>query len=207
MDWITILINFLMIGFLIGALVKITLKYKTLKLEWEKMNSDIDVLTCNYSKAKKEISDLQDQNDDLSIRCNNEIQRLTEKYEKRLLQKKSIIKTLDNNYNDLVLKEAEYLTEIANGEFREKSLLDTIAKLEKDLEKATKAKTRSTAKKKKEEKAEEQLEIAFEKLEEAIENVDDNKGFKVTVDDVEIGPGEGEIKCEKKRRRKKGDNN
>ena len=185
---ITFLLNFILIAACITVAVMTELKYKNLKAEWEKMNSDMDVLTSNYSKAKKEISDLQDRNDELVINYNEEIQKLKDKYEKRIFQKKSIIKTLDNNYNALVLKEAEYLTEIANCEFREKSLLDTIAKLEKDLEKATKAKTRATAKKKKEEEVK-----------------DEQIDFTFTVDDVEIAPGEGEIKCEKKRRRKKGD--
>lgn len=199
MNWITILINLLMIGFLIGALVKANLKYKTLKLEWEKMNYDMDVLTSNYNKAKKEVSDLQDQNDDLSIRCNNEIQRLTEKYEKKLKDTKDKLKAAQANVDVLIVKEAGYLTSLEEAAMREASLLNTIEENTKIMERNAKKIARATTKKKKEEKAE-QLEIA-------LEEVNEIKEFEFAVDDVEIVPGEGEIKCEKKRRRKKGDNN
>ena len=195
MNWMIVLINFITIGFLFWLLVKATIKYKTLKLEWEEQNSAFDVLTSNYNKAKKEISDLQDQYDDLSIRCNNEIQRLTDKYERKL--------------SAVVLRESEYLTSIEEAAMREANYLNTIADLEKTINEAAakKERAKARAKKKKEVKTEEQLEEAVEQLGEAIENFAEDKGFKVTIDDVEIAPGEGEIKCEKKRRRKKGENN
>lgn len=169
-----ILILIIIIIALLALLIKSDLKYKTLKLEWEEQNSAFDVLTSNYNKAKKEISDLQDQYDDLSIRCNNEIQRLTDKYERKL--------------SAVVLRESEYLTSIEEAAMREANYLNTIANLEKTISEAAakKERAKARAKKKKEEKVE-QLEI--------------------TLEEVEIAPGEGEIKCEKKRRRKKGENN
>ena len=194
-----LLIFLIAIIFLFVALINANAEYKNLKAEWEKMNSDMDVLTCNYSKAKKEISDLQDRNDDLSIRCNNEIQMLTEKYEKKLKDTKDKLKAAQANVDALIVKEAGYLTSLEEAAMREASLLNTIEENTKIMERNVKKIARATTKKKKEEKAE-QLEIA-------LEEVNEIKGFEFTVDDVEIAPGEGETKCEKKRRRKKGENN
>ena len=196
-----LLIFLIAIIFLFVALINANAEYKTLKLEWEKMNYDMDVLSSNYNKAKKEISDLQDRNDELVIHYNDEIQELKANYEKKLLQKKSIIKTLDNNYNDLVLKEAQYLTSLEEVSMREANYLNIIADLEKTISEAAakKERAKARAKKKKEEKNEEQLEITFNYC------VTEEEMKKNANENITNKPGEGEIKCEKKRRRKKGD--
>ena len=199
-----ILIYIITVAGLAAFLVMSNLKYKTLKLEWEEMNSDMDVLTSNYNKAKKEISDLQDQNDDLAIKHSEEIQKLIAKYEKKVNDAKAKIKAMQSEIDALLINESNYLTSLEEAAAREASLLNTIDKLEKKIELAAKKKTRAAAKKKKEEESKEQLEIAFEKSE---EDIDISKGFEITIDDVEIAPGEGETKCEKKRGRKKRDNN
>lgn len=169
-------------------------KYKDLRKEWEEQNLLIDTLTCDRDKYKKEIGYLKGQIDSIVITHDEEIQKLTAKYEKKVIDAKAKMKVMQENLDALIVKEADYLTSLEESGMREANLINTVEKLEKDLEKANKKKTRTTAKKKKEENGE-QLEIAFEKLEEVIENVND----------VDIAAGEGEIKCEKKRRRKKGD--
>lgn len=205
-----------MIGALIIALVVTILggavfflnwysKYNDLRLEWEEQNVLVDTLTCDRDKYKKEISYLRNQIDSIVVTHDEETQKMTAKYEKKIADFKEKLKIAQANVDALTVKEAEYLTSLEESGMREASLINTVEKLEKDLEKATKKKVRTAAKKKKEEKTEEQLEIAFEELEEVIENVDESKGYKVTIDDVDIATGEGEIKCEKKRRRKKGD--
>ena len=179
-------------------------KYKDLRLEWEEQNILVDTLTCDRDKYKKEIGYLKEQIDNLVAAHDEETQKMVAKYEKRITDAKAKMKVMQESLDALIVKEADYLTSLEESAHREANLINTVEKLEKDLEKANKKKTRSTSKKKKEENGE-QLEIAFEKLEEAIENVDESKGYKVTIDDVDIAAGEGEIKCEKKRRRKKGD--
>lgn len=178
-------------------------KYKDLRLEWEEQNILIDTLTCDRDKYKKEINYLKAQIDNLVTTHDEETQKMVAKYEKKVTDGKTKIKDLQENLDALIIKEASYLTSLEESAHREANLINTVEKLEKDLEAASKKKTRATAKKKKEESGQ-QLEITW--IDPSDIMVDGTKeGYKVTIDDVEVTPGEGEIKCEKKRRRKKGD--
>lgn len=170
------------LGLVLGLVYSIK-KYNSLKAEWEQQNRTIDILRSNEGKLKREVDHKMEQ----LAEYDTELLGVKEKHKGEIKKFKATIKDLESAVELLTLKEAKYLTDLADAEAREKALLDTITKLEKDKEAAAKKKTRATAKKKKEEKTEEQLEIAFEKLEEAIEI------------------GEGETKCEKKRGRKKRD--
>lgn len=181
------------VAILAALLVMSELRYRALKLEWEEMNSEMDVITSNYNKAKKEISDLQDQNDDLAVKHSEEIQKLIVKYEKKLTDAKEKVKAMKAELDGAVINENNCMASLEEAAVREANYLNTIAELEKVISdsaaKKERAKARAKKKKEKEEESKEQLEIAFDKLEE-----------------VEIAPGEGEAKCEKKKRgRKKGD--
>lgn len=109
---------FMVIGF--------EIRYGQLHDEWMDQNVTIDLQASQLNKSNKKIADLTKQIETLEANRENEIEKLTNQYTKKIDTYKVKVKGLNESLDILMVKEAGYLTEIKTANEEIANLRDII---------------------------------------------------------------------------------